>query len=169
MRALKLALWIFFIYIIQNVFCAVISINGIVPDLFLAFVIPYAFFERRFKYTSRVIVICAILAGSGVGRIFPMTVVISGISGIGAYAFYSYFRFLPGIIRTQLITVSASFLMFCALLFLSDAAVSAGLIFSDVLPQVIYTTAVSCFVYWLLSRTMFKNDNEKRFIINERN
>ena len=111
MKKLKLVLWIFVLYIIQNIFYPIISVTGIIPDLLLGFVVSYSALEHRFNKLSPVIIICAMLAGTGTGRVFPITVALTGFAGVASYIACGYMKFIPQIIRTQSVTLFFAFLM----------------------------------------------------------
>ena len=72
MNKIKLALWVFILYIIQNVFYPIMSISGLVPDFILGFTVAYSCIEPRFKKLSPVIIVCAVIAGTGTGRVFSI-------------------------------------------------------------------------------------------------
>ena len=124
MKKLKLVLWIFVLYTIQNIFYPIISVTGIIPDLLLGFVVSYSALEHRFNKLSPVIIICAMLAGTGTGRVFPITVALTGFAGVASYIACGYMKFIPQIIRTQSVTLFFAFLVCVAEFFVSEKTVT---------------------------------------------
>lgn len=171
LKALKTAIWIFALFIIQTAFGAVTAINGITADFLLAFAIPFGFLERRHTVAARVIIICAVLAASQPGRIFPITVLVIGLAGVLANRLFDYLRFVPGIIRTQLTVAVTALLMCSAELFAADIRTPITAVYSFAVPYAAYTVAVSCILYLIIKRTIFGKDKKKQLLItvDERN
>lgn len=169
MKTLKLVLWIFVLYMIQNIFYPIISVTGIIPDVLLGFAVSYAALEHRFGKLSPVIIICAVLAGTGTGRVFPIVTALVGFGGIASYIICGYMRFIPQFIRTQAVTAVFAFLMCIAEFFVSEKTVTYGFIINTALWYMLYTTAVSCVIYLILKRVMFKDTERKLLVAQERN
>ncbi len=167
MRVVKLTLWIAILYILQTVFCGVISVNGTVADLMLVFCLAYAFMERSVSSAALVIIICSVLNGSAVGRIFPVVTAVTAFGGIVSYSFYNYLRFIPSFLRFLIVLIPVSFVMSVIETIIAYRGIENVLAIA--IPYIIYTAAASAIIYPLLYKTMFKNDESKRFIIQERN
>lgn len=167
MRMFKLTLWIFILYILQTVFAGAISVMGTVADLLLVFCVAYAFMERSTVSAAGVIIVCSVLNGSAVGRIFPVVTAFTALGGIVSYSFYNYLRFIPSYLRFLFVLVLLSFGL--GVIETAIAYRSIGNILDATLPYIIYTAASSVIIYPLLHKTMFKDERGKKFIIQERN
>ena len=167
MRTVKLTLWIFILYILQTVFCGVISVYGAVADLLLVFCLAYAFMERSVLSASTVIIICSVLNGSAAGRVFPVVAAATALGGIVSYSFYNYLRFIPSYLRFLIVVIVTAFV--CGTLETVIAYKSIGQALGMALPYLIYTAASSVIIYPLLYRTIFNDEKGKKFIIQERN
>ncbi len=154
MRTLKLGIWIFVLYIIQNIFYPIMTVTGIVPDLLLGFAVSYSAIEPKLGKISRAVIICAVLCGTGTGRVFPITVLMTGITAIVSYLSRSYLRFIPQIIRTQAVAVLGMFLMCCFEYFVSAGTITAEFIQSTALWYTLYTVTASTVIYIILKKTM---------------
>ena len=168
MRTYKLVLWIFILYIIQNVFYPVLSLCGYVPELLMCFVVSYASLERRFRKVSPVIIICAILSGVGTGRVFSIAVLFIGLAGVAAYLAMSYMQFIPKIIRVGAVTAFFAFLMHCAEFFAVSETLTSDFITNTAVWYTLYTTIVVCVIYLILGKIM-NIDDKTMLIISERN
>lgn len=169
MKNLKLVLWIFVLYIIQNIFYPIISVTGIIPDLLLGFIVSYSALEHRFTKLSPVITICAVVAGTGTGRVFPIVTLFLGLGGVASYVMTNYLRFIPQFIRAQAVTAVFSFIMCVAEFFASARTLTYGFIINTAIWQTVYTVAVSCVIYLILKRIIFKDTEKKILIAQERN
>ena len=162
MKTAKTALVIFALYIIQTVFGAAIAVRGITADLFLAFLIPYAFLERRFDRASSVIIICAVLAATVGGRVFAIAVLVIGMAGIATHLSADYLRFIPGIIRAEIICVIASLVMCIAEQYAVDLTIPVRAVINASILETVYTVFVSCVFWLLLKKTMFRDKKSNR-------
>lgn len=168
MKTLKLVLWIFVLYIIQNIFYPIISVTGIVPDLFLGFVVAYSAFEHRFNKLSSVIIICALVAGCGTGRVFPVVTLFVGLSGIAAYQLCSYLRFIPQFLRMLVLTAVFAFVMSITEFFALSRTITSEFITGTALWQTLYTVLVAGIIYFAVKKTILKNKEKKLLIAQER-
>ena len=169
MNKRKLVLWVFVLYIIQNVFYPIMSISGLVPDLILGFTVAYSCIEPRFKKLSPVIIICAIIAGTGTGREFSIVTLFTGISGVASYLMCSYMPFIPKILRVLLITMLGAYLAGVAEYFVLTKTLTYAFLTAPALWQAIYTGVFSCIIYLILNRSVNKNTQKKILIAQERN
>ena len=164
MRAFKLTVWILALYVIQAVFGDCISVFGASPDFMLAFAIAFSFMEKRVSKCGYIIVICAVLGGACVGRVFPVVVFLPGLSGVFAHILSGYLRFVPGFVRVTLLTLAAAIATGAV-----ECLTAVGYVdFSKVFTAAVYTAVMSVAVYYALKRTLFK-ENIKSLIIGERN
>ncbi len=169
MKKIRLVLWVFVLYIIQNVFYPIMSISGLVPDLILGFTVAYSCIEPRFKKLSPLIIICAIIAGTGTGRVFSIVTLFTGLAGIASYLMCSYMPFIPKILRVLLITLLGAYLAGVAECFVLTKALTYAFLAGPALWQAIYTAIVSCIIYLILNRSVNKNTQKKILIAQERN
>lgn len=165
MKVLSIAIWIFVLYVIQTVFCPIIGITNIVPELLFCFAVSYAVFEHRFNRLSVVVIMCALISATGVGRSFPIVMLMAGVGGIVSYLSPSYMRFIPQILRTQAVTAFFAFLMCIA----ENFVFSGRLLLFNALWHTVYTTIVSCVMYLILKAVMLKKKEKKLLIAQERN
>ena len=165
MKISSLAIWVFILYIIQNTFCPIIGITNLNPELMLAFVATYAVFEHRFGRLSKVIIICAMLSATGVGRSFPIVTFLIGMGGIASYLSVNYLRFVPQIIRTLLVVAVFSFVLSVAETFVFKGQ----LIIDTAIWYTVYTTAISLVMYIILKKVILKEKEKKILIAQERN
>lgn len=168
MRTIKIAVWILALYIIENVFGKVIAVGGTVTDLMLAFVISYSFSERRFKPSAYVILICSVLNGVGVGRIFPIAFALTGFAGILAQSLNGSFRSVPGFVRVGIFSALTSFVMCCCEYFVTFMKIDTKMLLTTALPFVISTAVATAIIYIILEKTMFKDKERRLLITNER-
>lgn len=169
MKTLKLVLWIFILYIIQNVFCPIISITNIVPELLLSFAVSYAAVEHRFNRLSAVVIVCAVVSGTGTGRVFPIVTTLVGVGGMASYLFRGYLRFIPQFLRTQAVTAIFAFFICVAERFVFSHNFTSSFFVDIALWYTVYTVAVSSVIYLILSKTILKDTNKKILIAQERN
>ena len=168
MRTYKLVLWIFILYVIQNVFYPVLSLSGYVPELLMCFTVSYASLERKFRRISPVIIICAILSGAGTGRVFSIAVLFIGLAGVAAYLAMSYMQFIPKIIRVGAVTAFFAFLMYCAEFFAVSGTLAYGFITNSAVWYTLYTVVWVCVIHLILRKTMNTAD-KTLLIVSERN
>lgn len=169
MNKIKLALWVFILYIIQNVFYPIMSISGLVPDFILGFTVAYSCIEPRFKKLSPVIIVCAVIAGTGTGRVFSIVTLLTGLAGVASYLVCSYMPFIPKILRTLVITILCSYLAGVTEYFVLTKTLAYAFLTGSALWQAIYTGVVSCIIYLILNRSVNKNTQKKILIAQERN
>lgn len=167
MGTLKLAVWIGVLYIIQNNLYPILTISGIVPDLLFGFALSYSAIEPKFRKVSPVVLICAVLGGTGTGRIFPVTVLMTGIGGMVSYHLSEYLRFIPQIIRTHLVVAIFAFLMCSCEYFATAGTVTYEFLIHTAIWYTLYTTAVSVIIYLILKKIILNKDT--KLLIQERN
>ena len=168
MRKTVLALWIFAIYIIQNVFGNVISVFGVVPDLFIAFTTVYAFMTRRFRPVAYVTVICAVLSGCGTGRVFAAVVLLTGVTGMISYTACAYMRFIPSVVRVQCVGFVMAFVLGCAEHFFMYHSLGFSAVLTGVLPHAVYTDIAVVIIYLILQQTALQNEEKQILMIREK-
>ena len=168
MRTYKLILWIFILYIIQNVFYPVLSLSGYVPELLMCFAVSYSSLERRFRRISPVIIICAILSGTGTGRVFSIAVLFVGLAGVAVYLAMPYMQFIPKTIRVGAMTAFFAFLMYCAEFFAVSGTLTYGFITNFAVWNTLYTVICVCVIYLILKKIMNTAD-KTLLIVSERN
>ena len=161
MRKLKLVLWIFVLYLLQNIILPILSGSAVVPELLLGFAVSYTVLECKFSNTSAVIVITSLLTATGTGRVFSLVSVLAGLAAITAYFIKDYVRFIPQFVRTQAVIAVFAFIMCISEYFIYSKTMSAGFILNTALPYTVYTIAASCVIYLILKRTMFKANDKK--------
>lgn len=169
MKALKLFLWIFVLYVLQNIVCPIVSVTQLVPDLLLGFIVSYSALEHRFDKLSPVIIITALVAATGTGRVFSIVMLFVGLAGIVSYIFTGYLRFIPHFVRAQLVTLVFSFIMCISEFFVCARTLTGAFIFGTALPCTLFTTVASCIIYLLVRYMIFKNTEKKLLIAQERN
>ena len=167
MNKIKIVIWICILYIIQNVFYPIMSLSGITPELLLGFAVSYAAMERNYKKSSYVIIICALLSGTGIGRVFPISVIMTGAAGVCAYMVCDYLRFIPRIIRVQTVASVFVFIMCCCEYFAATKTVTYSFLTDTALWYTVYTTLASYVIYLILKKTMGGPD-KKLLITQER-
>jgi hypothetical protein len=115
-----------------------------------------------------VIIICAVLAATVGGRVFAIAVLVIGMAGIATHLSADYLRFIPGIIRAEIICVIASLVMCIAEQYAVDLTIPVRAVINASILETVYTVFVS-FVFWLLlKKTMFRDKKKQPFTINER-
>ena len=168
MSKIKIFIWIFLLYIIQSVFYPIMSLSGIIPELLLGFAVSYASLEKNIKKSSWVIIICALLSGTGIGRVFPVTVIAVGVAGVIVYVICDYMRFIPRIIRVQCVTAIFAFVTCCCEYFTSEKTLTYTFLANICLWYTLYTTLMSSIIYLILKRSTGEGD-KKLLITYERN
>lgn len=169
MNKFKIFLWIFSIYILQNVFCPIVTVTGVVPDLMLGFLTAYAALEERFNKLLPLILICAVIDATMTGRVFPITTAFVGLGGIASYIMRDYMRFIPKLVRTQAVTALSAFLMSCAEFFVVSNTITVEFLKNTAIWYTVYTVVASIIIYFILNRVMFKKTEKKLLIVQERN
>lgn len=163
MKKLKIAVWIAVLYILQNIFGGITAINGGVADLLLGFGTAYAFCQRKFSAAMWVAVICAVLDGTGTGRVFPIVTAMCGAAGLIANGLRQRLRFIPGAVKVTCVAAAMSFAMLCMEVLTALGGVAATELFGIVAVPVLYTAVMACVIYLILSKTLF-GDEDKRLI-----
>ncbi len=166
MGTLKLAAWIFVLYVIQNIFCPILTITGFVPDLLFGFALSYSALDLKFRRISYVTLICALLCGTGTGRIFSIAVLMTGVGAMLSYFSRDYFRFIPQIIRTEVIVAVFSFIMCCCEYFARTGTVSYTFLTNTASVYTVYTTVTSAVIYLILKKIIHNRDT--KLLIHER-
>lgn len=167
MGAIATAIWIFALYILENVFIHIVSISGALPDLLLAFLIVYAFMKRRFRVVMYVTIICALLSGAGTGRVFGLAAILTGAAGMISYSACGYLRFIPELVRMQTVGLVMAFIISVAEFFFTHHTLSAVSVISYALPNAIYTVVVIGLIYMIVKKTSFKNEDKELLMIEE--
>lgn len=168
MGKIATAIWIFALYIIQNVFLHIVSINGSLPDLLLAFLVVYAFMKRRFTTVAYVTIICAILNGAGTGRVFPVVTMLTGFAGMVSYTACGYMRFIPEIVRIQAVGLIMAFIIAVCEFFFTHHTLTGMAVLGYALPDAIYTVVAISIIYLIVKKTSFKNEDKQLLMIEER-
>lgn len=168
MRTLKIVLWILAIYIIENLFGGALAVGGATADFLIAFSVAYSFFERKLSKLIYIIIICAILNGAGVGRVFPIATAVTGIGALIGYSFYNYLRMIPAFLRVSILSAATAFVASCAEIFVSYKTLFVSSVWTVAVVHGVYTGVVACIIYALLFRTLFKNRDKRLLTIQER-
>lgn len=163
MKKLKIAVWIAVLYILQNMFGGITAINGGVADLLLGFGAAYAFCQRKFSTAMWVAVLCAVLDGTGTGRVFPIVTAMCGAAGLISCGLRQRLRFMPGAVKVTCVTAVMSFAMLGVEALTAVGGVGAAELFGMVTVPAVYTAVTACVIYLILSRTLF-GDEDKRLI-----
>lgn len=167
MGKIATAVWIFALYIIQNVFLHTVSVNGSLPDLILAFLVVYAFMKRRFSTVAYVTVICAVLNGAVTGRIFTVVTMLTGIAGMISYVASGYMRYIPELVRIQILGFVMSFMTVAFEFLLTHQTLLGMAVLSHALADSVYTVIVVSIIYLIVKKTSFKNEGKQLLMIEE--
>ncbi len=168
MGKIAAAIWVVVLFILNSVFVQIISINGFMPDLLLAFLVVYAFMKRRFAAVSYMTIICALLNGAITGRVFLVATMVTGVAGMIAYNSSNYLRFVHESIRIAGIAFAMSFVTEIFEYFFTYHTLMGGVILGNVLPDAIYTAVASGVIYLIIKKTSFKNEDKQLLMIEER-
>lgn len=163
MRKLKIAVWIFMLYIIRTVFCGAININGAMPDLLLAFVIVFSCGESDLKIM--IVTLCGILIGSETGRIFQTALFAAAAAAVSAWTFSKKAKVIPSVIKVTLLAFVFSGLLAAADYILEFKTLDLNAIILSALPYAVYTAAAACVMYPAVKRTLFRAEDKKRLIV----
>lgn len=161
MKKFKLVLWIFVLYLLQNIIFPILSGSAIVPEFLLGFAVSYTVLESKFSKASAVIIITSLLTATGTGRVFSLVSVLAGLAAVTVYIIKDYIRFIPQFVRTQTVIAVFAFIMCISEYFIYSKTMSVGFILNTALLYTVYTIAASCIIYLILKRTMFKANDKK--------
>lgn len=165
MKIFKTAVWIAILYIIQAVFVKVIGIMGTTPDLMLAFSVIYSLNEQKWSACAYVMLICGILAGTAVGRSFPLVVLVVGMASLWARACTDMAKFIPKFIKLIFIMICAAALLGAAEYFaFSGITVNMGIV-KNTVPYAAYTLLAAMILYPFVSRFLFSKSAERLLIV----
>lgn len=165
MKIFKTAVWIAILYIIQVVFVKVIGIMGAVPDLMLAFSVIYALHEQKWSACAYVMVICGILAGSAVGRSFPLTVLVIGAASVWARISAETAKFIPKFAKLIFIMICAASVLGAAEYFAFSGIAVNLIIVRKAAPYAAYTLIAAMILYPFVSRFLFRKSVERLLIV----
>lgn len=164
MRTIKIIIWIFALFILQSVFGGVIGIRGCVPELLLCFTVCFAICDSS-RISAYVLIACGILSGSGVGRVFPIAVIVIGGAGLIACGMASRLRFIPVFVRALAIIALCAFVMCSAEYFTAYKAITFTVLVTRLLPFTLYTAAWGGIMYPTVRRTLFKKTEKKLLVV----
>lgn len=164
-KIIKIIVWLLVIYILSTAFAGLIKINGVIPELMLSFAIIYAFREKSFATASYMMVICGIISGSMLTSIFPLSVIITGVSSIIAFYLKNRAKFIPGVIRCELIIAAAVLLMSAAGSFVALRSIDLNALYMEMIPHTVYTVIAAAVMYPIMGATFFREHNEKKLLI----
>lgn len=157
MKTIKIVLWIFVLYIIQNVFYPIMSVSGIVPDLIVGFAVSYPIIEPRLRKASPIIIICAVIAGTGTGRIFPVVTLFCGFASTMSYLTNGQ-RSIPNTLRVALITVICVYLMSVTEYFVLFKEIKTGFLIGNALWHTLYSAVAASIIYIAVKTKNKKKD-----------
>ena len=163
MKNLKLAVWIFLIFLVQAVFSVFLEIGGTVPELLYVFTLSYAFVEKKPVNYITVGIVCAFLAESvSGGGINLLTYIVSIFMLI----------FVSGVIYKDIplliLPLVFVFTMFKeSVYYLLNRDVFESIKYADALKNVIipagvYNAIVALFMKKLLTVTVFPKRKRRR-------
>lgn len=153
------------IYLFQTVFVKTISIYGATPALIAAFSVMFSFLAPNDKEAAYVTVICAVLAGSCLGRVFPFEVLMVGCGSVAARALVRYMRFISRLIRLEVIVLIFSALLIFAGYYIENRTIGLGVILYRLLPSLGYTVICTLVMYPIMQNTLFKTKEKKLSLI----
>lgn len=157
MKKSKIALWIFVLYVLQNIVFPMLCAPGYTPELMLCFAAVYAVCEDRYGKTPTIIIITALLTGCGTGRVFPIAVFFCGTCAAAVYAAKNYFRFIPCPVRMAAITTVFTYAMYISEYFAGAIPITAELLMTTILFRTIFTVAAEIIIYVPIKRAAVKN------------
>ncbi len=168
MGKIAAAIWVVILYILNSVFVQLISINGSVPDLLLAFLVVFCFMKRRFSAVSYMTIICALLNGAITGRVFLVATMVTGAAGMIAYNSSNYLRFIHEGVRIAGVSLGMAFIGEILEHFFTYHTLTASMVLNIALPDAIYTAVASWIIYLIVRKTSFKNEDKQLLMIEER-
>lgn len=164
-KLIKIILWFLLLYILQTVFAGLLKISGIMPELMLSFAVIFSFKERNFNTISYIAVISGILSGSIINSIFPIAVIVVGVSAVIAFYLKNIMKFIPGIVRCLILTAISAFMLSAVQCFAAAKTISIYGLYAEILPYIIYTMISVIIMYPILVHTFFKEHKEKKLLI----
>lgn len=168
MKKYKIIIWIFVLYICQNIIIPMFSRSGLVPDLVMGFAVSYASLDIAYKKISPVVIISAVVAAVGCGRVFPIAVIFVGFAAVAVYLSKNYLRFIPQFLRTLAVTSVFAFVMCVAENFAFGTAVTLEFVKNTAVWYTFLTAFGVCVIYPFVKRATAKN-TDNSLLITERN
>ncbi len=168
MGKIAAAIWVVVLYILNSVFVQIISVNGHMPDLLLAFLVVFSFMKRRFSAVSYMTIICALLNGAITGRVFLVVAMVMGAAGMIAYNSSNYLRFIHEGVRIAGVTFCMAFIGEVFEHFFAYHSLIISAVVNNALPDAVYTAVVSWIIYLIVKKTSFKNEDKQLLMIEER-
>lgn len=165
MKIFKLSIWAVLFFLLQTVFADAIRIYGAVPDLLMVFAMIYSFYETDKTYLLFTVLVCGILAASGVGREFS-TVVLFTASGCAATHIASeHLRFVAGVVRLFAVMTVFVFMLGFSEFFIAGIQFSLSNLVSELLPRTAYTIITAVVMYPFMMRTILYKPGKKLTVI----
>ncbi len=165
MYAIKLAIWIVLITLIESVFGTYIRINTIMPDLLFTFALCFAAQRSKMPDVISVGVICGVIADCLSGRIFGNYTAIFLISVVLIFIVKENFfkcGFVFNIIMVFLLTVIGKSMFYIVNIFILKDIGYLYSLFFIILPEAIYNTVVSCVLFFAVVHS-FKRKAVRRY------
>ncbi len=166
MKNLKIAIWVFVLFIFQTVCINYVRVNGIVPDAVFAFVMALSMFEGDYVTALTVSIICGVFSGSLVGGNFALEVILYTYSTIFILKFRDKSKNFPRVLKVVIVVFILSAASSAAGYFINSLSLSANALTRVFIPYAVYNTLIAIAVYLLLKYTVYsKEDKHEKQLI----
>lgn len=165
MKNLRIAIWIFLLWIIQSVFLKYIRINGIGPELLYIFALCVAMYEKKPLYYVTVGAVCGTLAELSAGRMpgfFLIFYILSVLCTIGLkeIIYRNIFAFV--IPLTAILTFFENSIFFFINHNVFESFSYTEAVKTIILPVVIYNTVLAVILKPFVKKTLYKKKLRRR-------
>lgn len=165
MKNIKMAVWVFLLFIVQTVLINYIKIAGARPDLVLPFIVCVALMEDSYRSAMTVSLICAAAAASLCGRNFTLSLLFYAYTAVAVFntrprRLPDFVKYLFYVLFGSLFLETASYIMLY-----SSFGGFAGAFVKTVIPVAVYDMAGALVMYPFMRRVVYgKNLKRKRLI-----
>ena len=165
MKNLKLAVWIFLLWLFQTVFSRFVRIDGISPDILYVFVLCMAINEKKPSYYITIGIICGFIADAFTGGIpgfyllaYTCTVLLTVM--MGEIIYKELFLIIAPVTAVFTFILNSIYFLINHT-YLQEISYAAALK-SIILPVIIYNTVVAIIINPLLKKTVYTEKKLRR-------
>ena len=165
MKQVKLIVWIAVLTFIETAVSVFFNINGIVPDLLLAFTAAYAVHERSLRSVMITAAVCGVITCAVSADEFVVVMIVYTVCAAAAYMSYELPHRPAGAVRAAVITALFSAAEGAALYALYTLSFDTERFIYVTLPVTAINAVCAMIIYVALTRCFRLKDSAKKLII----
>lgn len=154
MKRLKLAIWIAAIAVVHIAVNRYVNILNAVPDIFLAFSVAYAVFERDFPYAAGAAAVCGLISCALTENGFVLNMLIFILGAAITHEGEKHLKTMPKVVKPLLFTAVISAVGYTVLYLSEAAAFKTDAYLSYAVPGTIMNTIYAVIIYPIIKKTI---------------